>query len=320
MNTGTQKLTNPLLLAIVGPSGVGKTAFSLDLARSIEIEIISADSRLVYRGMDIGTDKPPLDVRKKIAHHLVDIREPNETITLGSYKRMANEAIEKIHSNAKLPVLVGGTGQYVWSVIEGWGIPEVPPQERLRENLAGMGQKEVSRWLKRLDPVSADKIDPRNVRRCIRALEVTLVLGKPISDVQTKTPPNLSTKIIGLTAGRQHLYRLVDNRVDEMIREGLLDEVAALHSSGYGRNLSSMSGLGYRQLLDYIEGELTLEEAIARIKYETHRFIRQQYTWFRLKDRRINWFDVTVPKWQEQAKSQIWRWIHENGLMERYEK
>ncbi len=205
-------------------------------------------------------------------------------------------------------------------MIEGWGIPEVPPQKRLRDNLASLGQKEVSRWLKKLDPVSAEKIDPRNVRRCIRALEVTLVLGKPISEVQTKTPPNLMTKIIGLTAKREHLYRLVDDRVDAMIREGLLDEVKALHNTGYGRNISSMSGLGYRQLFDYIEGELTLDEAIARIKYETHRFMRQQYTWFQLKDRRIEWFDVTVPKWQEAAKALIWRWIEEHGSIERYKK
>jgi tRNA dimethylallyltransferase len=177
----------------------------------------------------------------------------------------------------------------------------VPPQPELRRGLERLGGPEVSRWLEALDPSAAGKIDPRNVRRVIRALEVTLVTGRRMSEIQSKTPPSYQITVIGLTAEREYLYRHVDERVDRMIADGLLDEVTALRNRGYGPEYSSMSGLGYRQLMAYLEGDLTLDEAIERIKYETHRFIRQQYTWFRLDNQVIHWFDVVNAGWEEDV-------------------
>jgi tRNA dimethylallyltransferase len=301
----------PPLLVIVGPTGVGKTSLSLRLASIIGGEIISADSRLFYQGMDIGTDKPSLADRAEIPHHLIDICPPDETITLGMYQRLAYTSIGRVHRSAHIPLLVGGTGQYVWAVVEGWGIPAVAPQPKLRQALENLGQAEISRWLGYLDPISADKIDSRNVRRAIRALEVTLVTGRPLSLVQSKNPPNLRIKIIGLTSDREYLYRRVDDRVDQMMSAGLLNEVTKLRLAGYGRQLPSMSGLGYRQLYAYLEDELSLVDAVQRIKFETHRFIRQQNTWFRLDNPSITWFDISSEEWEEKARDDIVTWLQQ---------
>lgn len=281
----------PPLLVLIGPTAVGKTALSLQLAKRFNGEIVSADSRLFYLGMDIGTARPTPAERGEVVHHLIDICRPDETLTLGEYQRLAYRAIEDIQRRGRLPILVGGTGQYVKAVVEGWGIPEVPPQPALREALARLDNEEVTRWLRALDPVAAERIDPRNVRRVIRALEVTLLSGRPISELQRKTPPPYTIYTIGLTCDREALYRRVDERVDNMMAAGLLDEVKALREEGYGRDLPSMSGLGYQQLLAHLDSELTLDEAVERIKFETHRFVRQQYTWFRLEDTAVNWFD-----------------------------
>jgi tRNA dimethylallyltransferase len=178
------------------------------------------------------------------------------------------------------------------AVVEGWGIPKVPPQPALRDALAALAGPELARWLQELDPEAADSIDARNVRRVIRALEVTLVSGVPISELQRKTPPPYHSHIIGLYRRREQLYQRIDQRVDQMLADGLLAELEALKEAGYGRSLPSMSGLGYRQLWAYLDGELTLAEAVERIKFETHRFVRQQNTWFRQDDPRITWFDA----------------------------
>lgn len=280
------------LLVLVGPTAVGKTALSLRLARRWQGEIVSADSRLLYRGMDIGTAKPTPAERAAIPHHLIDICDPDEMMTLGQYQRLAYQAIDAIHARGHLPILAGGTGQYVKAVVEGWGIPEVPPHPPLRRALARLDGAELARWLQTLDPDAAQRIDPRNLRRVIRALEVTLLKGRPISALQRKKPPPYTIHMIGLDCPREELYRRIDERVDRMMAAGLLEEVRALKAAGYGRELSSMSGLGYRQLLAHLAGELSLEEAVQRIKYETHRFVRQQYTWFRRDDPRIAWYDV----------------------------
>ncbi len=297
------------LLVVVGPTGVGKTSLSMALATEFDGEIISADSRLLYRGMDIGTDKPPAAARARIPHHLIDVCQPHETITLGQYKRMAVAAIDAVHERDRLPLLVGGTGQYVRAVVEGWRIPEVGPQRPLRKALARLGGQELARWLGYLDPVSAAAIEPRNVRRVIRALEVTLVRGRPMSQLQGKEPPSYAIRIIGLTCDREALYSRIDERVDRMVAGGLVDEVRALRALGYQRSLPAMSGLGYRQIMAYLDGEMSLADSIERIKFETHRFARQQYTWFRPDDEAIIWYDTRQTGWKSEVVLEVERFL-----------
>lgn len=282
----------PPLLVLVGQTAAGKTALSLALARRFEGEIISADSRLFYRGMDIGTAKPKPAERAAVPHHLIDLCDPDETISLGQYRRLAYRAIDAVLARGRLPILVGGTGQYVMAVVEGWGIPEVAPRPELRAALESLRGENTARWLAALDPAAAARIDPRNVRRVIRALEVTLVTGRPISELQRKAAPPYDIRLVGLRRERRSLYARIDERVEAMMAGGLLEEVRRLVEAGYSRDLPSMSGLGYRQLAAHLAGEMSLEEAVARIKFETHRFARQQATWFREDDPRIEWFDL----------------------------
>ncbi len=309
VNPSDDQNKRPPLVAIVGPTGVGKTSLSLRLAAIVGGEIVSADSRLFYRGLDIGTDKPSLTERAKLPHHLIDICRPDETVTLGTYQQLAYESIGQVHASGRIPLLVGGTGQYIWAIIEGWGIPAVAPRPRMREVIEKLGRIEIFRWLNFLDPVSANQIDPRNVRRMIRALEVTFVTGRPMSLLRSKKPPRIDIKIIGLTANREYLYRRVDNRIDQMMAKGLLIEVTNLRLAGYGRQLPSMSGLGYRQLCSHLEDEVTLEEAVQRIKFETHRFIRQQYTWFRIDNPAISWYDINSNGWEKSVLDEIASWL-----------
>lgn len=297
---------NRPLLVLVGPTASGKTALSLELARRFNGEIVSADSRLFYRGMDIGTAKPTAAERAATPHHLIDVCDPDETLSLGQYQRLAYETIDGILDRGRLPILVGGTGQYVWAVVEGWGIPEVAPRPALRVALEGLGETELGRWLEALDPVAAGRIDLRNLRRVIRALEVTLVTGRPISRLQLKAPPPYAIHIIGLKRDRDMLYQRIDARIETMMNDGLLDELIRLRADGYGPDLPPMSGLGYRQLQAYLDGAMDLEAAVERIKFETHRFARQQATWFRQDDSRINWFNADDP---QAAISSVAAWL-----------
>lgn len=299
------------LLVIVGPTAVGKTELSLHLAGKFDGEIVSADSRLFYRGMDIGTAKPTREERKRIPHHLVDIAQPDQTVTLGAYQDMAYRAIEEILLRGRLPILVGGTGQYVMAVIEGWGIPRVAPRPALRRLLRGLPRQELHRWLSALDPEAAARIHPHNVRRVIRALEVTLISGQPISELQRKTPPPYEILIIGLRAEREALYERIDRRVEHMMARGLLEELEALRKAGYGPELPAMSGLGYQQLWEYLRGESTLEEAVQRIKYETHRLVRHQNNWFSQDDPRIHWFEVGDPDAFVRIERFVAEWLGE---------
>ncbi|MBN1121529.1 MAG: tRNA (adenosine(37)-N6)-dimethylallyltransferase MiaA [Anaerolineae bacterium] len=289
-------LAHPPLLAIVGPTAVGKTAVSIELAKTFDSEIVSADSRQVYRLMDIGTAKPTHEERESVPHHLVDILLPDESLTLASYQSMAYAAIDSIHERQSLPIFVGGTGQYVRALIEGWGIPQVPPQPALRADLNGFAAVYSARalhdWLAKVDPAAASSIDYRNVRRIVRAIEVYLVTGTPISVLQRKSLPPYRILKVGLTRPRDVLYARIDRRVDQMIETGLLDEIRKLLESGYGWDLPSMSSLGYIQFADYLAGEISLDDAIHAVKKETRRFVRQQYTWFRLDDPSIAWFDL----------------------------
>lgn len=287
---------NPLPV-IVGPTAVGKTALSLHLAEALEGEIISADSRLFYRGMDIGTAKPAPEERARIPHHLVDIAAPDETVGLAEFQELAYSAIDEIHARGKLALLVGGTGQYVRAVVEGWQVPRVPPDPALRSELEAQAEREgaaaLHARLVQLDADAARRIDPRNVRRVVRALEVCLTTGRPMSAQQSKQPSPYHVLQIGLTMDRTALYARADDRVDAMMAAGLRNEVRRLLEAGYGWDLPAMSGLGYAQFRSHFEGERTLDEVAAEIKRATRRFVRHQYSWFRLNDPAIRWFDVT---------------------------
>jgi len=284
------------LVAIVGPTGIGKSQLALYLAQIFNGEIVSADSRQVYRHMDIGTVKPSLKELSLVPHHLINIVNPDEDFNLAQYQELAYRAIDDIQQCNKLAVLVGGSGQYVRSVLEGWGIPRVQPdlefRHSLEEKAAKVGKDELYRELMRVDPVAAQRIDQRNVRRVIRALEVYRNTGAPFSQLQQKKAPSFNALIIGLTADRGELYHRIDLRVDEMIERGLVAEVEKLVNMGYGFNLPAMSSIGYKQIGMFLRGELSLVAAIQQIKFETHRFVRHQYTWFQLKDNRIQWFDI----------------------------
>ncbi|MFC1905770.1 tRNA (adenosine(37)-N6)-dimethylallyltransferase MiaA [Chloroflexota bacterium] len=284
------------LIAVVGPTAIGKTKFATHLAQDFNGEIVNADSRQIYRFMDIGTAKPAKIDRALVPYHLIDIVNPDEPFSLALFKQLANKAIEDIHNRGKLPFLIGGSGLYVWSVIEGWQIPEVPPNIDFRQRLENIANEKgvlsLFEDLKKIDPLSSMSIMPTNLRRIIRALEIYNATGKPPSSFRNKKSPPFLVKVIGLTTERQRLYCMIDSRIDRMISEGLTNEVQELIARGYSLNLPAMTGIGYRQIGLFLQNEISLTEAIQKIKYETHQFARRQYTWFPLNDTRIHWFDV----------------------------
>ena len=285
-----------LLIAVVGPTGIGKSQLALRLAQAFSGEIVNADSRQVYRYMDIGTAKPGPKELSLVPHHLINVVNPGESFSLAQYQALAYQIISDIQQRQRLPLLVGGSGLYVWAVLEGWKIPQVPPdlefRKRLEKRAATRGTDELYQELRKVEPATAQQIDPRNVRRVIRALEVHRKAGASFSQLQGKEAPPFNVLIIGLTTDRAELYRLIDLRVDEMIEQGLVTEVEKLVNMGYDFNLPAMSSIGYKQIGLFLKGELTLAAAIPQIKFETHRLVRHQYAWFRLRDERIHWFDI----------------------------
>lgn len=302
------------LITILGPTAVGKTSLAIAIAKKINGEIISADSRQIYRHMDIGTAKPNSEQLAQVKHHLIDIVNPGENLTAAQYQRMAYETINNIHQADRIPLLVGGTGQYITAVIEGWSIPEVPPNDTFRFELetyaSEHGSEALHYKLMLVDPVAAGRIDHHNVRRVIRALEVFNYTGQPISRLQQKRPPPYQILCLGLTLDRNTLYQRADRRVDDMMRNGFLDEVKRLLDMGYSRQLPSLSGIGYAQLITHLLNGVALEESIAATKHLTHDFIRRQYTWFRGHDSGIVWHNVQKSD-VKTISQQISRWLQE---------
>lgn len=307
--------TNKPLVVIVGPTASGKTAVSIDLAKRLNGEIVSADSRLLYRGMDIGTAKPTDAEQENVPHHLIDVADPDETWSLALYQRTAYQVIDSIMERSKLPILVGGTGQYVRAIIEGWRIPPQAPDESLRESLSRwaemIGPEGLHQRLATLDPQAAEMIDYRNMRRTIRALEVILNTGERFSDLRKKQQCRYTPFIFGISRPREVLYQRIDQRIDQMIADGLVEEVQTLLQSGYQADLPTLSAIGYGEIIQYLNNQVSLEEAVTLIRRNTRIFVRRQANWFKPDDPRIHWVEAAEGM-VDNMEEMIRRWL--NGL------
>ncbi|GGF89683.1 tRNA (adenosine(37)-N6)-dimethylallyltransferase MiaA [Paenibacillus abyssi] len=295
--TSNEQSSKPRLLVLVGPTAVGKTRYSLDIAKAWNAEIISGDSMQVYRGMDIGTAKLPLEEREGIVHHLIDICEPDHPFSVAEFQERCRSLIEEITARGKLPFIVGGTGLYVESVCYNYQFSDVGSDEPYREELQRYadeyGNEALHAKLLEIDPDSAGRLHANDVRRVIRALEVYRLTGRTLTEQlegQKKTSP-YELCIVGLTMDRERLYQRVEERIDAMIEQGLVEEVAKLVSAGIPKSAISMQGLGYKEIIAYLEGDCTLEAAVTMLKRDTRHFAKRQLSWFRhMKD--IEWVDL----------------------------
>lgn len=284
------------LLSIVGPTATGKTVVAVEVAKRLGGEIVSADSMLVYRYMDVGTAKPTAEERQGIPHHMIDIVNPDEAYSVARYQEQAERCIREIASRGKLPLLVGGTGLYVRAVVDRYNFPpggyDPELRRRLEEEAKTSGAEAMHYRLACIDPEAAGKIHPRNLKRVIRALEIFYLTGRlPSRGERKKEGPGYNLVMFGLVLERSLLYRRIEERVDKMLSAGLVEEVRQLLARGYGPELVSMQGLGYKEMVQYLLGRTTLEEAVRLLKRNTRRFAKRQLTWFG-RDPQIRWLDV----------------------------
>jgi tRNA dimethylallyltransferase len=291
------KENNKPLIVILGPTGVGKTEIALKIASRFQGEIVSADSRLFYRGMDIGTAKPTPEEQASVPHHLIDVAAPDQDWSLAVYLPQALAAIRDIHNRGKLPFLVGGTGQYIQAVIQGWDLPGIKPNPRLRSVLEDwadeIGAGGMRKRLAILDPSAAEGIDGPNIRRMIRAMEVILASGRKFSSQRTKSGSPFNVFRVGLTRPREELYRRIDLRIEKMLQLGLVAEVQGLLDDGYSPDLSALSAIGYKQIIAHLLEGVDLEEAVRQIQSKTRKYVRQQANWFKESDPDIRWFSAS---------------------------
>lgn len=285
------------LVVIVGPTCVGKTEVSIYLAEKFAGEIVSADSRTFYKGMDIGTAKPTIEEQQRIPHHLVDVVNPDQQLNLAVFQQEARTIIQEIHSRNNLPFLVGGTGQYVRAITKNWLPPSISPDPRLRlilQNIADEKGKEfLYQSLINMDPEAAKLIDYRNLRRTIRALEVIFSTGLKFSSQRSSGTSSYELSIIGLIRPRSELYTRIDHRIDDMFAKGFVEEVRSLLESGFSPSLPSFSAIGYTECVNIISGKITEQEAIEQIKKKTRIYVRRQSNWFKSTDPDIHWFDIS---------------------------
>jgi len=285
------------MIAIIGPTAVGKTKVSIDLARMLDTEIISGDSMLVYKNMNIGTAKPSISERCNVIHHLIDILEPSADFNVVDFKQLATQHITKINKQGKIPILSGGTGLYIKALLEGYQFNPTPRDEKLRaklENLAkAHGNQYLHDKLAEVVPVAAARLHPNDLRRVIRALEVYYLSGNTISQENLLDQQELlyNAIVIGMTMDRKLLYQRIDQRVDIMIEQGLVNEVAKLLKNGVSPTCQGMQGIGYKEIVSHLQGEVDLSVAIENIKKATRNFAKRQLTWYR-KMPYIIWFDV----------------------------
>jgi tRNA dimethylallyltransferase len=306
------------LVIIIGPTAVGKTKISIQLAERLEAEIISADSRLFYRGLDIGTAKPSLEDIDRVPHHLIDVTDPDQVWSVVDFKQMARNVIADIHSRGKIPFLVGGTGQYIRAVIEEWEIPQVEPDERLRTALENWADTITATGLHQrlavIDHVASERIEPRNLRRTVRALEVIFKTGERFSKQRRKGDSPYNTLILGLKRPRDELFARIDKRIQNMLADGLIDEVRWLMLQGYSPDLPTLSAIGYQEIIYYLRGRITLEESVRLIQRRTRVFVRRQSNWFKRDDPDILWFDVGSES-IEVMESAIRQWLMSNWFI-----
>jgi len=299
---------DPKLLILVGPTAVGKTEIALRVARQLAAEIVSADSRLVYRFMDIGTAKPDRQVRDQVPHHMIDVADPDRQYTSKQYERDGREAIAAILARGKVPLVVGGTGLYVRALVE--GIFDGPSADagirrRLLEAARSSGKTCLWQRLVEVDPEKARRIDPENLPRVIRALEVFEITGRRMSDLEKASKPlAIRTVKLGLTRAKHDLHDLIEQRVDAMLELGLAGEVKGLVGMGYGETVVVRNSLGYREMLRHIAGELSLKETADLIKQNTRHFAKRQMTWFR-KEPDLAWLDVTGRRDPEAIAAEV---------------
>ncbi|NMC27050.1 MAG: tRNA (adenosine(37)-N6)-dimethylallyltransferase MiaA [Syntrophomonadaceae bacterium] len=284
------------LAALVGPTAVGKTEVSVLVAEKLGAEIISCDSMQVYRGMDIGTAKADFATRQRVTHHLVDVVEPEVNFTVADYQKLAQGAINEIAKRGKLPLLVGGTGLYYQAVVDKYDFFPVEARQEVRQRweraLQEQGLTRLYELLQAIDPEYAAKIGSNDRKRTIRALEVYDLTGQPFSRVQQRNREAYQLAAVGLCRDRDQLYARIEARIDQMIAEGLVDEVVKLRVRGYSLDSNAMQALGYKQVYCYLEGMINWEDCLRDIKQETRNFAKRQLTWFK-RDKRITWINVT---------------------------
>jgi tRNA dimethylallyltransferase len=284
------------LLAVVGATATGKSEAAVALAEALSGEVVSADAYQVYRGLDIGTAKPGLELRDRVPHYLIDVVDPEDGLTLARYLDMAHAAIDGVWSHGRLPVLAGGSGQYVWALLEGWQVPRVPPDERLRAELDAVAEREgaaaLQARLRALDPEAAERLDPQNTRRLIRAIEVVTRTGMPLAACQTRSPIDAEALVIGLRMPRDEQYARLDERTDAMYAAGFVTEVERLRREGRGESGPVRTAVGYKEVSQHLDGAFDLAETVRRHKNANHRLVRRQGAWFKEDDPRINWFDA----------------------------
>lgn len=286
------------LLIIAGPTAVGKTDTAILLANKLKGEIISADSMQIYKNMNIGTAKPNLEERQNIPHHLIDLVNPDENFSVAEFQQIAKDTINKLIVNNKLPIIAGGTGLYINSIIYNMDFTESVSNWKLRDDLEEeaktLGNEYLYNKLKEIDPDSAKRIHPNNVRKVIRALEVYYETGSTIGDFSKDITLNDEYNVffVGLTRNREELYDRINKRVDIMIEKGLVEEVKNLLNSGYSKDLISFKGLGYKEIIGYLDGQYDLDEAVRILKRSTRRYAKRQLTWFRRYDN-INWYNIS---------------------------
>lgn len=298
------------LIVLVGPTAVGKSRVAVRVAQALGTEVLTADSRQVYRGMDIGTDKPAVEDRRDVPHRLIDLVEPDQPFNVGEFRRRAVTEIQRLHREGRVSLVVGGTGLYVRALTRGlWEGPAADwsLRERLEREARLHGAEHLHRELARVDPDLAARLHPHDLVKIIRALEVHHLLGRPLSDMHRAhafSETLFSPLLIGLTREREALYRRIEARVDEQLAKGLVQETRHLLAEGYGPHLGSMKGLGYRQIAGYLAGDYDYEEAVRRLKRDTRRFAKRQMTWFR-KEPDIHWLSVEEPESAEETAVQI---------------